>query len=226
MTEQFNLLTVPRRLERHKKHQEYFVEGRKVFGASTVAQVHKPVNRLIAWAVALCKRGIDWKKQRNEFADLGTLVHFMAECHIAGDEWDLCEFTQEEIDAAKPAFEKFIQFWDSHQCEVLGSEVQLVSKRHEYGGTLDLVAKKDNEVTLFDYKTSKTIYESHKFQVAGYAYLWNENHPESQINRVCIIRIGRDGAYEEHWIPPDDLPLYWDCFIARLAVLKADKRIQ
>jgi hypothetical protein len=217
------------KLERNKPHQTYHLkDGTKVIGASTVASVDKPSAPLMWWAHKLARMGKCWKDELKSSGDIGTISHFMVECHLRGDEWDLSEFTEAEIQLAMPPYEKFIEFWEEKQIEPVAIEAQLVSEAYGYGGTIDLVGKNpEGRVYIFDWKTSKSIYESHLFQVAGYFHLWNENNPELEANRACIVRIGKDpkDKFEQHWISDHKMPLYWDVFQANLSVLKAKKKI-
>lgn len=230
VAEQFQLLKVPRRLERHKKHQSYILEdGSKAFGASTIAGVNKPIDPLMGWAAKLAREGKDWRKERNTSADIGTIAHFMVECHLCGDDWDLSEFTDKEIALSEPAFEKFVRFWEKNESEVIATEKQLVSEKYGYGGTIDLVGiSKNKERILWDWKTSARIYEGMKFQVGGgYLNLWDENYPDERIDRAAIVRIGKEdkGDFEIYWLPTEDIDKYWKCFLARLEVLRTDKNL-
>lgn len=218
-----------KRLERHRTHVKYITsEGQSVVGASTIAGINKPISPLMWWAWKLGKEGKDFKKEMNQAADYGTIAHFMIECHITGDDPDLSEFSEDEIEIADVAYKKFLQFWEDNKFEVVEHELPLVSQVHGFGGTMDLVARNSKgEIILFDYKTSKAIYESHRYQIAGYFQLWNENRPELPIDRAVIVRVGRSpkDPFELYWIPPSRMPDYWDCFAARLSVYNADKKV-
>ena len=51
--------------------------GKRVPGASTVAKIGDDPSALMYWAWDLGKQGIDYKKAREQAADIGTLAHFL-----------------------------------------------------------------------------------------------------------------------------------------------------
>lgn len=219
------------RLKRHEPHQIYTLsDGSRVVGASTVAGINKPVGPLMGWAVKMHKQGIDYRKFTDDAADIGMIAHFMAQCHLTGKMADLEEFTTCEIALARVAFDKFVDFWDKNKMEVIDVEVQLVSEKYRYGGTIDLIAfdHKHQHGVVWDWKTSKSIYESHLFQVAGYFQLWNETSKLLKAERASICRVGREEGddFQIKRIPKAKMPLYWNCFLARLAVYNSDRALK
>lgn len=227
MVEASPLLSSPRRLERHKRHRSYHLrDGTKVFSASTIAGVHKPLDPLLGWVAKLTREGKSWKDERDAAGDIGTIAHFMIECYLLKTEWDLSEFFKEEIARAYIAYQKFVDYWEQRDIKLQASEIPLVSEAYGYGGTLDLVGLDEAGLNLYDFKTSAKVYESHLIQAVGYAQLWNENNPDP-IMRICILRIGKEKSksLEAYWLPPDRYDLYWNAFLARLEVLKADRQL-
>jgi hypothetical protein len=100
---------------------------------------------------------------------------------------------------------------------VLEPEVQLVSEEHCFGGTIDAPSRdKDGRIVLLDWKTSKGIWPAHKFQLAAYEKLWNENRPDMQVQRRGIVRIGKDkaGDFEVAWMFSAEPE--WEVFQKRL----------
>ncbi len=194
--------------------------GKRVPGASTIAKIGDDPSALIHWAWDLGKQNVDYKKAREGAADIGTLAHFMIQCHVRGQEADLSEFSAEQQDKASNAFLKFLEFWQSEKFEPIAVEVPLVSETYEYGGTLDLVAR-NGGVVLLDWKTSNAIYRPYVIQLAGYEMLWNVNHPGTDIARRAIIRIGKSESndLEVRWL--SDLEPYKEAFRCQLALYRA-----
>lgn len=209
-----------------RAHQTYRLkDGTKVPGASTVAKIGDDPSALIHWAWTCGMNGQDYKKVREQAADIGTLAHFMVECHLRGQEPDTSEFSKADIDRAETAFMKFLEFWQTNGLTVSGEpEVQLVSEKYKYGGTLDLPATdRDGGLVLLDWKTSGAIYDTHLSQLAGYEGLWNENHPDRPITRRAIVRIGKEdvGDFEYRWLA--DLSKHLEAFRAKAALYHALK---
>lgn len=186
-----------KKLERTRAHQQYkLADGTIVPGATGVLGVMDKSGPLMHWAWNLGMEGKDYRKTRDKAADIGTIAHFMVECHLTGFEPDLSEFSKDDIDKAENALIKFLYFWDSEELELVCSEHQIISSVKKYGGTLDLVARSkrfDGRLILIDFKTSKSFYDSHFYQAAGYRALWDgAPYPVKAIDETIIIRIGKE----------------------------------
>lgn len=212
------------KLERHKPHQKYSIDGVKVPGVTTILGIIDKSGPLIHWAWKLGTEGKDYRKVRDEAADTGTIAHFMSECYIKGKAADLNDYTPEEIEAADVCFQKFVEYWNREQLTLDASEAQLVSTAHRFGGTLDIVVL-DNGFRrcLFDLKTSKAIYESYWWQLAAYKLLWEENHPDKPIERNIICRIGKEEAGDFEVLERTDLTKETDIFLKAKKLYNAVK---
>ncbi len=68
----------------------------------------------------------------------------------------------------------WLDFWKElnkeHRVEYKPEDVEYIcySDMYEYAGTIDLIAEVDNEITLFDWKTGKNIYDKDKLQLTAY----------------------------------------------------------
>lgn len=212
-----------RTYDKNASHQIYKLQdGTRVPGASTVAKIGEDSGALLHWAWDLGCKGIDYKKARDEAADIGSLVHFMVQCHLRGDEADTSAFSKQQIDKAENCFLKFLEFWEQHGWRSAGEEQQLVSETYKYGGTFDCVAEGE-KLILLDWKTSKAIYDPMIFQVAAYRNLWNEHHPDRLVGSAAIVRIGKDESldFEVRFI--DDLDGAFQVFLAQLTLYHAKK---
>jgi hypothetical protein len=178
------------KLQKTRSHQKYLLkDGTQVPGASTIAKIGDDGSSLIHWAWNLGMEGLDYRKVRDQAADIGTVCHFMIECFLHGHEADLSEFSAADIEKATIAFGNFRRWWDSEGFTILEPEVQLVSEQHMFGGTIDAPSRdKDGKIVLLDWKTSKGIWPAHRFQLAAYEQLWNENRPDQKIQRRGIVR--------------------------------------
>lgn len=192
-----------------KAHQRYRTkDGKVVPGVTTVLGViNKPA--LLKWAWQCGMDGIDLEKARGEAADIGTLAHFMVECHHNGVEADLSEFSAEQQDKAANSFLKFLEFWQRSGLKVVHTEAQLVSEDFRFGGTVDTIFEDaDGNLGILDTKTSKAIYNEMSWQLAGYRRLVEENL-NRVVMRTIIVRIGKEEAgdmeiserslSERHW---------------------------
>lgn len=221
-----------------KSHTSYYVIGEngkkvRVPGVTTITGVmDKPA--LVKWANNLGLQGIDSTKYVDELADIGTLCHWLIEQHVKGVKIDQdmlkMHWTGSQIDLAENGYIKFMEWEDKHGFEMIGSELQLVSQNHWYGGTLDLygVLKKDKDKrVLVDIKTSKGIFGEHKTQVAGgYGILAEENG--HKCDEIVILRVGRtpDEGFEDKWLTPSICELHRKRFMVCRELYKINNEIR
>lgn len=163
--------------------------GQRLPGVTTITNVlNKPA--LILWANKLGLQGVEVDKYVDDLADIGTLAHYMVECHIRREKTNLDDYSKNQISSAETCFLKYLEWERHHSVEPLGSEMQLVSEQYQYGGTLDLFVILDGVRTLIDLKTCKVIYPDHFLQVGGgYMLLADENR--LNLRAAGILRIGR-----------------------------------
>jgi len=207
-----------------KIHTQYKLgDGTLVPSVTTVLGVLAK-NALIHWAWQCGVNGEDYRKVRDSAGDIGTLVHYLIMCHLAGQEPDVSEYSAQAIDQAESCL---IRFWDwekQHNLEGILIETPLVSEAYEYGGTLDWYGLLDGIPTLLDFKTSKGIYTEFFYQLAGYsALLWEQGN---EVNQARILRIGKEGndGFEERTIT--DLRIFWGIFQHCLAIYKLQKEVK
>ena len=208
------------KLERNAPHQTYHLsDGTKVPGGSTICKIGDDASALLHWAWKLGTEGKDYRKERDKAADIGTIAHFLIECFLNNQVADLSDYGQEDIDKALLCYNKFVDWWDEQRLRKVYTEIQLVHEEVRYGGTIDMIAERDNgEFVLIDFKTSKKISDSYWRQCAGYAQLFNFNNPQmvskpyNEIKSHAIVRIGKEeeGDFEVIW--RDDLSKEWFVF--------------
>lgn len=209
------------KLVRNAPHQKYHLsDGTQVPGGSTICKIGDDAGALIHWAWDLGRQGLDYRKERDKAADIGTIAHFLIECFLNEQVADLSDYDQADIDKALVCYNKFHDWWNEQSLELVATEIQLVHNAARYGGTIDLVAKRSNgDHVLIDFKTSKKIGDSYWRQCAGYAELWNCNGWEGEIDAEdhkitshAIVRIGKqdEGDFEVVW--KDDLHKEWIVF--------------
>jgi len=196
--------------------------GKRLPGVTTILSVlAKPA--LVAWANRLGLDGIDSSKYTDESARIGTLAHYLVQCHLTHTEPALTMYGQWEIDKAENALISFYEWEKSHTIEPIETELPLVSEQYKYGGTVDCYGMVDGTLTLLDFKTGKAIYDEMLIQLAAYRQLLTENG--FPVDRARIIRIGRreDEGFEERAIT--DFEPYFELFEHCLAIYRLQKRI-
>ncbi len=213
---------------RVQTHTTYRTEDGSIVPGTTgvVDLLARPA--LIHWAWKLGGAGIDYRKHRSQAAEVGTLVHLLVMCRFTGQEPDLSTFTPEQVEKARRAFGKFEDWARPKRFAPLWIEQPLVSERWRYGGTPDFVGNIDTEVTLADFKSGSGIFDEHVIQQAAYLQLIRELDPSLPIERVRIVRIGRDESegFEERIFRPRDLAPYWRIFKHCLAIWWERRRLK
>ncbi len=148
-----------RKLSKKRAHQAYFTkDGKRVKGCSSICKVSSGdnVDGLISWGVNLYAQGIDFRKARDEAAEVGQVAHFLMECFIGSADVDLSEFSPHVVSKAQSAFGRAKDWWNSQNLNALYSELQLVSNEFRFGGTLDTLAVDENtELVLLDWKFAR-----------------------------------------------------------------------
>lgn len=198
-----------------RQHTPYFLkDGTRVPGCTTITGVmDKPA--LKAWANTLGLKGIKVNEYVDALAQIGTLAHYLIECHCKKEKPDLNDYTPNQISLAENSAIKWIMWQDQAGFVPLHNELILVSERHRFGGTLDIIGEMGGRAVLVDIKTCKGIYGEHKTQVAGgYKLLADENG--LKIDDVIITRVGRDETegFEQVNIGPDECELHRRRFVA------------
>ncbi len=217
------------KFETTKAHQRYkTADGVAVPGVTTVLGATIPKPALLAWAYNCGVKGEDFRKVKDKAADIGTIAHWLIELHLKGLEPDTSCFAPADLSKAENAVIKFMSWWDAGKFEYRASELQLVSEKHGYGGTLDILASQgEHDLCLIDLKTSKGIYDEYWFQLAAYAELRMENYDFADpdpITRFIICRIGKEEAESDFEIQErKSLTWEWNVFEKCLALYKTLK---
>jgi len=211
---------------RVKAHTKYSLQdGTLVPGVTTVLGIlNKPA--LVPWANKLGLQGIEVGKFVDDKAAIGTLAHQMIADYLRGETTDTSEYSKMQIEQAENAVLSFLEWEKSHKLQPILVEEPMVSERHGFGGTVDLVAtiNDDPELCLIDFKTSKGIFPEMFVQVAAYRELALEH--ELDVRKVRILRIGRtdDEGFEDK--PVNHLAQRWELFLHCLAIYNLQKELK
>lgn len=192
-------------LTRDEKHRYSWNGSTKVPGVTTVIKSLDKSGPLVGWAkreTAACavrnlpllttmvkdggpEAATKWLTaipdyQRDAAANLGTLVHALAEA--------ISREQEIEVDATtEPFVTAYLRWRDLYKPTVLNTEYMVYSEKHRYGGTADMAAKINGEVWLIDIKTGKGAYAETALQLAALHYAdWT----------------GRAGDPKKYRIPP------------------------
>lgn len=221
------------RIDSHRAHQRYLKGDKAVPGASTVASyagAYESQRPLMIWAGREGLAGRDITKVSQTAMDTGTVAHFLTDRWIDKKPYDLSNIPPDVVSKAETACLKFGKWWDDNGFVSVANEEQLVSKSHDYGGTLDnVIQDKDGKMWLVDKKTSAGVYSSNFYQLAGLFNLWQENHPDKPLAGIGIVRIGKEDDMDDFEVvmkPADAVPQYWRVFLCGLNLYWAIKELK
>lgn len=205
------------RINRGRGHH-YLLDGRKVPGVTTIIGNGLPKPALINWAANVtADYAVDhWDElstegpakrlallkqaryaDRDAAANRGTQVHALAEKLIVGEEVEVPDPLAGHVES----YLKFLKDWEPDPILVEGV---VFSRKHRYGGTLDLVADFPTlgKRLLCDVKTNRSgVFGDVAAQLAGYRYAdfyidadLNE-HPMPEVDGCAVIWV-RGDSYE------------------------------
>lgn len=114
-------------------------------------------------------------------AEEGALIHETVEAILAGRQPVISE-------SIKPAMEAFMNFLNHNRVLVKQIEERLVSKKHHYSGTLDVLAEVNGQLGVLDIKTSYSIFRDYGIQTSAYVEALVENGLSPSLTR-WILRL-------------------------------------
>jgi len=194
------------------RHIFYDGKGEKLLSVTAATGVIDKSGALMGWAVKMmglylldqklkgnkiitedlineAKR--EYRRLKTEAADIGTEIHKWV------SDWILKKNPEmPDNEKVVNGIMAFLKFQREHKFKWIESERYIFSKKHKYAGILDSIAKEGNKLILVDFKSSNGIYDSMRFQVAGYQIAWEEETGE-KIDERMILRFGKnDGEFE------------------------------
>ncbi|MEA3272242.1 MAG: hypothetical protein U9P90_01075 [Patescibacteria group bacterium] len=131
------------------------------------------------------------ERQKREAGDIGKAIHEWIENHAKGLTPDMP--TEENI---KRGVISFMEWEEQNKVGYLESEKIVYSKKYDYVGTLDMVAKVNGKLYLLDLKTGNRIYPDHFMQTAAYLKADTEERTIKYDGRI-ILRVSKE-TEEEH----------------------------
>ena len=197
-------------------------KGERVAGVTTILKnLGWNTDALIGWARREAMAGNDPNKIRDKSADIGTLAHYLCECDAKGIKPELDDYSKKHIEIANQCFESYKEWKKLHKIQEIDSEIQLVSNKYKFGGTIDMLYKVNGKSILGDIKTSSNIFTEMKVQVSAYEQLLKENN--YKVDEVYILHLNKDGGFTPYKI--GKLDIYWEIFRCCLELEKLKRLI-
>lgn len=172
-------------------------KGEEVIGVTTaLGQLEKYGLHYYYWERG--KNGIPMNAQ-DPAALVGTIIHAKIMCMLGNTELDKSNITPEQDTISDQCMQSYLAYIKDKELKPILLEKSLVSNKHNYGGTPDFIGIVNKSSTeLWDYKSSKDIYEDYIPQLIGYAKMAIENKVVPKFDRLVIVNIPKtdDGNFK------------------------------
>ena len=230
------------RLDFDPVRHHYKINGERAYGVTTALSIiAKP--QLIWWAasqasehvkanlvpgVALDELEIQdlcdgarkaHNRKKDKAADAGTYIHNYIEAFVRGEnpEMPINSDLQRVI-------HDFMEWWNKTDIEVISPEQMFCSPTLKLAGTADLVCKVDGKLTIMDWKTGSGIYPDMFMQMAAYAIMWEEEHPDQPIERLHVVNCSVKNMFQDQ--AREDVALFKEAYLEALALYKTVKTVE
>lgn len=134
---------------------------------------------------------LDAIDQRNitldKASEIGTQIHDWIKDYIAGK-----NPTAPDDEKVQNGVVAFLDWEAKHKVKWLESERLCFSKKYGYVGTFDAIAEINGKLYMVDFKSSKGLYLTMRYQTAAYTKAWNEEFPDKKIVNRYILKLGKD----------------------------------
>lgn len=216
----------------NKIHVYKKADGTKPLSVTKVTGTIDKSNALIIWAIRLMAKYLnenfigkvleaahieiaskEWRKAKDEAADVGTMAHDWIEQHIKG-----LNPPMPENAAVMNCVSAYLKWEGENKIRWLKNEAIVYSKKYDYVGKFDAIAKIKGKTYLIDYKSSKGLYPEFYLQTAGYQIAYEEEHGKCIDGRILLHLGKEDGAFEHREI--DDYEKDKAAFLGLLVVKK------
>ena len=186
-------------MDKQNEHVRYYnKQGKEVPSCTNIVKLlNKP--ELVGWANYMGFKRINTTRFLQQKAEYGTYCHDLAEQYLQGiilnnDTSNKlnCEDRSLVISRLRMLGDKF----NEAGMNILGMELEMHGSK--YGGTLDLLTHipSKNRLILLDFKTSKSVYDSHLIQLGGYSLLLEELYGLT-VTDVGVILLSKNPTDKE-----------------------------
>ena len=190
----------------------YFLkDGTKIPGTTTIISKFKESGGLIHWAWSLGMEGKDYRKVRDDAANIGTIVHDRVEAFVKKVDWIPPEtISKDDLEKVESGFNAYKSWQEQSKIEVIETEMQLVSEEFHFGGTPDAVGRFGYSLVLLDWKSSNAVYGDYLIQLAAYGHLLREVR-DINVTAFHLCRFSKEhGDFSHHYF--QDLSEAWEAF--------------
>jgi len=229
-----------------EKAHKYYYDGQHVPGVTTILNIVGKGDGLLYWAAQcavdyleqllvgdltsedvtkICKDArTKWKDVKEEAGTIGGIAHDWIEQHLKGNTLPLPDHSK-----ARNAVGNALEWMASVKWETLGVETMVFHPEYRYAGKMDWKAHINGVLSIPDWKTSKGIYSTYRYQTAAYLVA-EEIQTGEHIPDRWICRIDKEGAFDPAndvlYMPRESLEADFNAFLAALTLYRRESEIR
>ena len=158
-------------------------------------------------------------QKKDKAADAGTYIHNFIESFVLGE-----NPARPINESLNRVIDDFMEWWNKTNIEVISPEQVFCSPTLGLAGTADLVCKVDGKLTIMDWKTGSGIYPEMFLQLAAYALMWEEEHPDQPIEQLYIVNASVKNMFQT--MASDEVAFYKKGYLQALDLYKTTKQME
>lgn len=160
-----------------KDHEEFL--GHYV-SVTTFLNAYPTSEQLVQW---IASQGFHESRQiRDAAGRAGTKIHSAIDDLIGGAILGEFAYTTEEW----VKLQSFVDWYHEYKPEIIATEMAIFSRKGQYAGRIDCIARINGEVYVIDWKSSRSIHNSFALQFAAYANAIEEMTDLKIDNTACL----------------------------------------
>lgn len=229
-----------------EKAHKYYYDGKHIPGVTTVLGNISKGDGILQWAVNLTAETIKaqlegeltteeigvicdlakkaHRETKEEAGETGKIAHNWIESHLKGVTPPLPENPQ-----ARNAVENALRWLADVGWETVATEKLIYHPTYGYCGTLDWKVRINGVLSIADWKTSKGMYSSFRYQTAAYLRAEADNTGETIPDR-WICRIDKNGTFDPDedvlYMPPESIEADFNVFLAALTIHRREAELR
>lgn len=172
-----------------------------------------------------CKEAkLQWRAVKEEAGTIGGIAHDWIEQHLKGNTLPLPEHPK-----ARNSVGIALEWMASVHWETIEVEKVVFHPLHRYAGKFDWKARINGVLAIPDWKTSKGIYSTYRYQTAAYL-MAEEAQTGEYIPDRWICRIDKEGDFDPAndvlYMPRESLEADFNAFLAALTLYRRESEIR
>lgn len=164
---------------------EYDLGGNPVYfpSVSTILNLYPKGPYYDEWLKSV---GLNASQIAETAAESGRKVHAAVEELVRGSK---PEWNGQYTEAEWKGIMGFVDFCKRFNPRFTASEFTIISHKHRYAGTLDLMFRMGGKLWIVDVKFTNAIRRSNWLQLAAYKKAWDEKYRKRKVDRMGILHL-------------------------------------